>query len=172
MARTRKLQTILLAPAIWLLLCATGTAQNPQSTPCLNADDVKAFRQALADRDFYKQRAENAEAVVTALTASRDQWKALYEAEKVRADTIQGGRIGQLQAALDLAKTQMDADRQKIGEQNAEIIRLKSGRKWWFGVGAVLGGVGGYFIGRNQDQIQTLIVPGQNRPAPGFKLNF
>lgn len=152
------------------VLAHTASAQTPQPTPCLNADDVKAFRQALADRDFYKQRAENAEAMNTAITASRDSWKALYEAEKVRADTVQGGRIDALQAALDVAKAQMADDRQKIGEQNAEIIRLKSGQKWWFAVGAGVGGVAGYFIGANIDKATTILLPQQNRL--GFKVRF
>lgn len=141
-----------------------------QDTPCLSADDVKALRQALADRDFYKQRAENAEAMNTAIVASRDSWKSLYEAERVRADTIQGGRIKELEAAGVQYKAQADADRQRIGELNAEVIRLKAGRKWWLATGAVVGGVAGYFVGKNIDRAITLL-PGQ-RPQAKVAFRF
>lgn len=153
------------------MLAGVAGAQTPSSTPCLSTEDVKAFRQALADRDFYKQRAEAAEAQRDAAVQSRENWKALFESEKRRADEIQGGRIGELQKALDLAKTQMDADRQKIGEQNAQIISLKAGRKWWFAAGAALGGVGGFFVGKNVNQIRTFVLPEQTQ-SRGFTLRF
>lgn len=123
----------------------------------------------LADLAFYKGRTSDLEAQVVAANLSRDNWKGLYESEKKRADEIQGERIR-------ILTEQSAADRQKIGEQNAEIIRLKSDRKWWFAAGAVAGGFGGYYIGKNQDRIvQT--VSGNNFAPPsaatfGTKFRF
>lgn len=151
------------------LFTATASAQTPSSTPCLNPDDVKAFRQALADRDFYKQRAENAERGEAAAKASATSWENLYLKEKDRADRVQGGRVDALQGALDTAKDQMADDRQKIGEQNARIIKLESSRKWYFILGSAAGAAAGYYIGQNQDRIINTITPA-NRP--GFRVHF
>lgn len=142
---------------------------NGQDLRCLSADDVKTVRQIIADREFYKQRAENAEAMTAAVAASRDGWKALAEAEKKRADEVQGGRITELTAANTQLHIQAAADKQKIGELNADIIRLKSGRKWYFGAGAALGVVGGYFIGKKIGTIRTIFQPAPAQFGASFR---
>jgi hypothetical protein len=128
----------------------------------------------LADLAFYKATAAEAQEQNAQLVKSRDSWKALYESEKSRADNTQGGRIdelqkevGDLKAEVATYKTQADADRQKIGDQNAQIISLKSGRKWWFGVGALAGAAAGYYVGHNQQRIVTAVT-GNGLAAPGF----
>ena len=121
---------------------------NAQDLTCLSVNDLKVVRQIIAEREFYKASFEESEKQRTALTASRDGWKTLYESEKQRADVVQGGRVDALQVALNIAKDQMADDRVKIAEQNAEIIKLKGSRKWIFAAGAALGGVGGYYVGR------------------------
>jgi len=129
-------------------LLASATMLNGQVSPSLSVDDLKALRQALADREFFKQRAENAEAMVTALTASRDGWKALYEAEKLRADQVQGGRIAELTAANTQLHIQANADKQRIGELTFDNIKLKSARKWYFLTGLGTGAVAGAYAAK------------------------
>lgn len=131
-----------------------------QDLTCLSVNDLREVRKIIADREFYKASFEEAQKQNTALVASRDSWKALFESEKNRADNIQGGRVAELQAevkdargALQIAKDQMADDRVKIGEQSAEIISLKSSRKWYFGFGLATGAVAGYYVARNQDRI-------------------
>lgn len=153
-----------------------------QVSPSLSADDVKAFRQALADRDFYKASFEESERQKIALATQRDSWKGLYESEKNRADNIQGGRVDEHQAevkdlrdALQKSKDQNAADRQKLGEQNAEIISLRSSQKWYAGTGFVAGAVAGYYFGRNQDRIVTAatgFAPPQSRFNFGARFSF
>lgn len=135
----------------------------PSATPCLTTEDAKQVRQLIADKEFYKQEAENAKRERDEAIGSRDRWKGLYESEKKRADEIQGQRI-------DNFKDQAVADRQKIGEQNARIIKLESSRKWYFILGSAAGAAAGYYIGQNQDRIINTITPA-NRPA-NFKLRF
>lgn len=152
-----------------------------QDLSCLSAADVRTVRSIIADREFYKAAFEESERQRAALVTARDNWRSLYEAEKLRADIVQGGQVAELKAevkdvraALDTAKDQMALDRQKIGEQNAEIIRLKSSRKWYFGLGAAAGAVGGYLVGKNQDRIVTAAT-GNLAPSRfnfGAKFNF
>jgi hypothetical protein len=148
-----------------LLLVAFVTTLGAQDLSCLSVDDVKVVRQMLADREFFKKRAEDAEAQLAAAVISRDNWKGLYESEKKRADEIQGERI-------KILTDQAIADRQKIGELNAQVISLKSSRKWWFGAGVVSGGFGGYYIGKNQNRIVQAVAPQQSAVQFGTSLKF
>lgn len=109
-------------------------------------------------------------------------WQKLFLSEKSRADNIQGGRITESQAANeDLKKANIElhnqhaADIIKIGEQNAEIIKLKGDRKWIFGAGIVVGGVGEYLINRQFNKpvaVPTALVRMATRPQFGLKLRF
>jgi len=132
------------------------TTLNAQDLTCLSVNDQKVVRQILADREYYKQSYEESERQRTAITASRDSWRALYEAEKYRADNVQGEQVRKLEAALKISQDQMRDDRQKIGELTADNIKLKSSRKWYFilglGAGAAGGGYLGHKIGNNGTQ--------------------
>ncbi len=126
----------------------------------------------MADVEFYKQKAANLERSEAAAKASAKDWESLYLKEKDRADRVQGGRVEELTKANTELHAQTTADRQKIGELTAENISLRSGRKWWFGVGAAIGAVGGYYIGKNQERIVQTFVPVQNRPQFGATFRF
>jgi hypothetical protein len=154
---------------------------NAQDLTCLSANDLRVVRQIIADREFYKASFEESERQRVATIGSRDKWKELYESEKKRADEIQGGRIDEskaeaddLRKALDKAKEQMADDRQKIGEQNAEIISLRSSRKWYAGFGFAAGAAAGYYIGKNQDRIVQAAsgFTGQRFTPPPSRYNF
>lgn len=133
----------------------------------LSADDVKAIRKIIADRDFEKGRADEAIKQRDYWKTSAAEWKVLFESEKARADGIQEQRIdavknavAEMQKANKLLHDQAEADRKKIGEQQAKIISLKSDRKWWVSGGAVAGAAATFLIIRALDN--------NNIPVPGF----
>lgn len=108
-------------------------------------EDVKQLRKLAADRDYQAARADEAEKQSAAWQISSGKWKALFESEKQRADVTQESRIAELGKANLQLHIQADADKQKIGEQNFTIRKLKSERKWWFGVGFGTGAVAGIY---------------------------
>lgn len=164
-----------------ILLLSVGFARvtAAQETVTIPLEDLKQLRKLAADRDFWKGIADDAKEQITALQASVTNWHGLYMSEKARADGVQENRIAEVKAAtkaLTDANTELHNqhadDVRKIGEQNAEIIKLKSSRKWYFGTGAAIGAAVGYYIGHNG-------MPGlpgiANRPANrgfGFKFQF
>lgn len=158
---------ILMLPLLAISFAVFAPTLHAQASPLvtLPADDVAQLRRLAADRDFQKTRAEQAEQQRDEAIKSRDSWKGLYESEKVRADNIQGERI-------KILTDQSIADRQKIGELNAQVISLKSSRKWWFGVGAVAGGFAGYYVGKNRDRAIQLINPTAQPSAFNFGTNI
>jgi hypothetical protein len=127
-------------------------------------EDVAQLRKLAADRDYQKSRADEAARQSSEWQSSAAKWEALYLSEKKRADEIQGQRI-------QILTDQAIADRQKIGELNAQVISLKSSRKWWFGAGAVVGGFGGYYIGKNRDRA-VQIISGSQPSAFNFGTSF
>lgn len=131
---------------------AAGSAQE---TVTISLEDLKQFRKMAADRDYWKGVADDRQAQIDAAQKSNENWRKIAASETDRADRVQGGRVTEVKAAntdfkeaIDLFKTSQAADRQKIGEQNAEIISLKSSRKWYFFTGTALGAVAGGYIGR------------------------
>ena len=132
-----------------LLLSISAFAQ-------LTSDDAKTIRTLIAERDFYKESAENAVEQKEAWKRQVDEWKKLYEAEKSRADVTQGSRIEELQKVIDnlnrsnaelfranqiyLEQSRIDLDRMK--SQDSKIASLKSQRKWYFLAGAGTGFAG------------------------------
>jgi Skp family chaperone for outer membrane proteins len=146
------------------VFAATSSAQQTQTS--LSADDIKIIRQQIADGEAYKKKYEEEVRAHSETKADRDKWqkssadwKANAEKETYRADVTQGGRIKELEGAVAEEKKsnfflrqQSDDDRQKIGEQNFKIAKLKSERKWWFitgfGTGAATGGFAGYQAGK------------------------
>jgi len=76
---------------------------------------------------------------------SAANWQKLYLAEKDRADRVQGGRIDELLKANAAYKDQAENDRQRLGELDFKIRKLKSQRKWWFATGLGTGVVAGAY---------------------------
>ena len=102
------------------------------------AEDEAAFEESENQKNLWRK--------------SSADWKALYESEKARADGIQESRITELKGANDeLAKAnffykqQAADDKQRLGEQEFKIRKLKSERKYYFATGFGLGfGTGTY----------------------------
>lgn len=176
-----KHRIILTLPAVLFIVSIMSVSSRAQDVITLPADDVKQLRRLAADRDYQKDRADEAEKQTAGWQRSSEKWKALYESEKNRADNVAGGEIaelrkenGDLRGALQAAKDQRADDRQKIGEQTARIIKLESSRKWYFVTGAILGTAGGVFAGyqvakRGDTIIQQ--IPGLGS-RPAFRASF
>ena len=113
----------------------------------LSADDVKAIRKIIADRDYEKARADEAVSQAESWKVSAGSWRVLYLAEKDRADRVQGGRVEELLKANAAYKAQAENDRERLGELEFKVRKLKSQRKWWFAAGAAGGLAGGLKIG-------------------------
>ncbi len=109
-------------------------------------DDVKLFRKIIADRDYQQARADEAVRQSDAWRLSASNWEALYRSEKLRADVTQENRIAELQKANAAYKDQAENDRQRLGEMEFKIRKLKSQRKWFFAAGLGAGLYGGYRI--------------------------
>lgn len=151
-----------------LLFTVPSFAQNVT----ISLADLQTFRKAIADAKFWEDTANDKGKQVAAANESAANWQKLYLSEKDRADRVQGGRIEEVKDAnvdlkLSVAKleAQADRDRDKIAQQNADIISLKSSRKWYFGGGIVTGAAAGFLGGR---QTCGTSIPGLSRPAADF----
>lgn len=163
---------------VFLMLAAVSVAA--QDTVPVTIEDLRQFRKTAVDRDYWKGVAEDRQSQLDAANRSAENWKKIAASETDRADRVQGGRVTETQAALtDLQKANFElhnqhtSDVRKIGEQNAEIISLKSARKYYFAFGALSGGVAGYVIGNKT--ANGGLIPGLPRSDDrrfGFKLNF
>jgi hypothetical protein len=116
-----------------------------QETVVISIEDLRQLRKLAADRDYEKARADEAVRQAEAWKGSAANWQKLYESEKDRADRVQGERIDLLQRANAEYKTQAEADRQRLGELEFTIRKLKSQRKWWFAAGAGIGAAAGVY---------------------------
>jgi hypothetical protein len=117
-------------------------------------DDVRQIRELIVDRDYWKARAAEAERQSAGWQKSSANWQSLYEAEKSRADGVQEKRIAELLAsnaelgkANAVYKLQAADDRQKIGEQEFTIRKLKRERKYYFAAGFATGFTAGGYTG-------------------------
>lgn len=133
-------------------------------------EDVKQIRKIQADLKYQTSRADTAEEQSAGWQKSAAQWKQLYLDEKARADGVQEKRVGETKAAAtdlqtannELGKAnfalrqQAEADRQKIGELTFDVRKYKGERKWFFGAGAVTGGLVGGYVGR---QTCNVVLP-------------
>ncbi len=115
--------------------------------PSLSADDVKLIRRIIADRDYEKARADEAIKQLDGWKTSAANWQKLYEAEKDRADRVQGGRVEELLKANQAYKDQAELDRQRLGELEFKNRKLKSERKWWLALGFGTGLGAGLYTG-------------------------
>lgn len=138
-----------------LTSCNYAAAQTVEIT----VDDLRKFRQAVVDAEFYKQKATEFEVKMNNWEISSGNWQKLYNAEKTRADNVQGAAIKACEdanKALGKAnfelRNQANEDRRKIGELEFDVRKLKSSRKWYFaagfGAGAATGGYVGYQAGK------------------------
>lgn len=118
-----------------------------QETVTIPIEDLKQLRKIAADRDYQQSRADEAARQADAWKLSSANWQALYLAEKDRADRVQGGRVDELQKAIAAYKDQAENDRQRLGELDYKVRKLRSERKWWFALGFGTGAVtGGYAV--------------------------
>jgi hypothetical protein len=166
---------ILSSKPILVLALLFATAPTFAQNVTITLSDLQNFRKAVEDAKFWQSTATDQKSQIAAANESAANWQKLYLSEKDRADRVQGGRIDEVKdanVALKLAIAKLEAqarrDADKIGEQNEEIISLKSSRKWYFGAGAVGGGVLGFFGGR---QTCGVSIPGLSRASsvPDFR---
>jgi hypothetical protein len=157
-------------------------------TVTMNADDLAQLRKIAADREFQKNRADEAERQSSEWQRSSERWRGLYESEKRRADEIQEKRVSELNAAVGEFRTevaelrkangflqdQAKSDKEQIGQLNFDVRKLKSERKFYFAGGVGVGAVGGFYIGKNIGKAQEIIVNTLSPPASrnSFRATF
>lgn len=144
------------------LVCGliTSNAQTPTPSPSptpsveIDISDIQQIRKIIADRDYWKARATEEEEQKDKWKTSSAKWQNLYESEKFRADGVQENRIAELteankalKASVFELRVQADSDRQRLGEQQFTINKLKSARKWYFATGLGVGFGAGFFTG-------------------------
>lgn len=124
----------------------------------IDPEDAEAVRRIIARANMLEAKAAEEKAQKEAWQESAANWKKLYEAEKDRADRVQGGRVDDLNDALaaereahSLTKRQVvvyeeqrKADKDYITRLERDNRSLKK-QRWWFGVGGFVAGtlVGG-----------------------------
>lgn len=120
----------------------------------LSVEDIKQVRILIADREAQKKRADEAERQSKEWQKSAADWQKHSEAETYRADVVQETRIKKLtDANTSLGKANFEfrqqsvADRQKIGELEADNIKLRASRRIYFALGAAGGAAVGGFVG-------------------------
>lgn len=180
-------KTILLILIAFFMVVFVDQARG-QTVP-IGIEDLKELRRIAADREFQKNRADEAERQRDAFKGSAESWRQLYESEKNRADVVQGGRVDELQKAIadykseigELKKAnaflhdQADRDREQIGQLNFDVRKLKSERKFWFAGGALIGAAAGGYVGYNARRFAStaLTAVSGNRPAANaFRATF
>ena len=141
---------------LWLILVGGLITTNFSQTPTteITAEDVQQIRRIIADRDYWKARAEEEARQKDEWKKSSATWEKLFESEKYRADVLQENRITELKEAnksLTSANFQLReqsaADRERLSEQQFTINKLKSSRKWYFAAGLGVGFGTGLFTG-------------------------
>lgn len=139
----------MLVGIVFLAVMFTGftAVSNAQETVTIPVSDLKIFQKAAVERDHYKTAYEDEKQRSATWERSAGDWKNLYEAEKRRADDVQGGRIAELLKANQAYKDQAALDKQRLGELEFSVRKLKSQRKWWFGGGLAIGAAGGTLAG-------------------------
>ncbi len=143
-----KFQGILMIFAVAIAFAVFGSTNvSAQEAVEVTIEDLRQLRRIAADRDHQEARANEAERQAADWQASAGKWQKLYDAEKDRADRVQGGRIAELQKANEFYREQAEADKQRLGELEFRIRKLKNQRKYWFGAGAAIGGAAGAFGG-------------------------
>lgn len=133
--------------------------QTPSPTPpaetgtfTVTAQDLKTFRQAIADKIYFENRSKQLEASYGTCQSNFDKLTETFRSEQSRADNIQGERINKLEAVIkekDLRIENYITQANDIRDENlilkSDNKRLRSDR--WkigaisFGVGAGVGGL-------------------------------
>lgn len=154
MKNLRKIERIGVFVAIMLACGIFAASVAAQETVTMPLADLLQLRRVAADGQFWKDTAADRADQIKETQQQRDNWKCLFESEKKRADEIQEGRIGEsLAAVTDLKKAnfelhnQHDADQREKADLKKDNIALRSSRKYYFGAGLTLGGIGGGYLG-------------------------
>lgn len=108
----------------------------------------------MARLEFEKSRADSAEQKNADLTKSREEWKAIADKEKLRADTLEVANMNRQNEVVEL-RTSRDFLRQSVAEYKEELNttrrdleRARSAQKWYAAGGVLVGGAAGYGICR------------------------
>lgn len=171
-----------------LLLTAVHFGQDP--TP----DDAKTLREIIAERNKFEALSIEYKRQADVNLRFATEWQGLYEAEKDRADRVQGGQVGELRTEItelkkevgelrtangDLFKsnaeykTQSQLDGERLKDYERKIASLKT-QRWIFMLGgAAAGGLAGYKFGKDSASGTTIVnqsgpVP---PPMPSFKFS-
>lgn len=133
---------------VFILILGWAYAIVAQETVTIPLSDLKQLQKVAAEREFYKASFEDEQKKSAGWQQSASDWKKLYESEKVRADEVQGGRIAELLKANSAYKDQAALDKQRLGELEFTVRKVKAQRKWWLAVGFGSGLYGGYKLGK------------------------
>lgn len=131
-----------------VLIMLSYVAASAQETVTIPLSDLKQFQKTAAEREFYKSAYEDSLRKAASWQQSASDWKKLYESEKLRADEVQGGRIAELLKANSAYKDQAALDKQRLGELEFTVRKVKAQRRWWLAVGFGGGLYGGYKLGK------------------------
>lgn len=160
----KKLLNFLLITILSIVFSITAFAQTPTPSPPnapnnsdsvnISKDDLKVFRQAVADKVYFEARAKQFESDYAGCQNISENWKKLYSAEKDRADNIQGSRINKLEGIISEKNKRIEnyiVQSNQFRDENLilsnENNKLKK-QRWKigaisFGVGLGVGGVAG-----------------------------
>jgi hypothetical protein len=149
---------------LFTLLFFAPLAVAAQDTVTITIEDLRSFRKAGVDRDFWQAAAKDKDDQLAAANKSAADWKTLYLAEKDRADRVQEKRATEATAAatdfqkanVELRDQNTDLKREKR-ELEDKLTGAKAQRKWYFATGGIAGGFLGFFGGR---QTCGLSIPG------------
>lgn len=129
-------------------------APNGSDSVNIPVQDLKVFRQAVADKVFFESKSKQLEENIKSCQQEKAEWKKLYQSEQNRADYVQGERINNLNSIINEKElriqnyiTQANQFRDENLVLSADNQRLRK-QRWkigaiTFGVGLGVGGVAG-----------------------------
>ena len=128
-----------------LVIACVGFYQ-PATAQDITPEDLKQLREIIAERDFYKAKAEVEQKLKKHWIGIAADWEELAAKERDRADRVQGGRIKDLERALAASKiesavlrNQITRDQVYIKKLERRINSLKTQRLLFGAVGFVAG---------------------------------
>lgn len=129
----------------------------PAATPLSSVDlpaipeilkNPQLLQMILAKLEAETQRAEAANWALAETAASRDEWKAIADKERARAEVLQTSIAARVEESAEL-RAANGYLRQSVAEYKAELTatrsaleKARSARKWYAVVGAGLGAAG------------------------------
>lgn len=172
------MRTFLILAISFLSTCNYAYAQMPVATPP-TSEDAAVIRELIAERNKFEAESKEYQRQAATNAAQSDAWKALYFAEKDRADKVLANDVVEnlrtslareraahlktrvaltnSEKALAVAEKQIERDGEKLRDYEARIRSLKSQRPLWFFAGAAAGGIGGYWIGSQQNTSNVVV---------------